>query len=60
MDKAQQVTAFIDNMENLHSQGAPIDWQEVCVRIKKLMNTPTAEQPPQESQPQEPLPQEPQ
>ena len=40
MDKAQQAVSFIENMNNLSSQGAPIDWQEVCRRIRLLLKTP--------------------
>ena len=40
MDKAQKAVAFIDNMMNLSSQGAPIDWKEVTQRIALLLKTP--------------------
>ena len=40
MDRAQQAVAFIENMESLDAQGAPIEWKEVCRRIKALLNTP--------------------
>jgi len=39
VDKAQQAVSFIENMNNLSSQGAPIDWKEVAQRIALLLKT---------------------
>jgi len=40
MDKIQQAIAFIENMNNLEAQGAPIDYKEVVRRIAMLLKAP--------------------